>query len=402
VPACYRNAIAGNRAVSLDRGNPEADRHPSRPTGLGSAGADYQSLGKVSLLVAFEPMEQNGAMASTCFGTAFYHSEADAPNLGRPVSDDKFGVYYRCMVVLFASVRRYFRDSDCIVFTDRPIISEVVREFEMLGVQVCVVPEGSRAFVDAKDIRSRFPGCLFTLDVLQYLRESRQDKATILLLDSDCLLLRELPATIVSPSSGRDILVHPLSYDLSNQLNGQSVASLSLMFETVYPRTRGEPLRIVRPYGGELFGCTMNSLPVVNQEVAKFWRFAKENVAVYGNEYTEEHLLSLAANRLADRVCANHGAVKRVWTAENYDNIDGTELTYPLLHLPAEKTGLFQYLYREYGTQLSRLDKVPQQEYENLVLSLFGRVVAERGRHRKSRKGLRKFVHWFRVKGHRR
>ncbi len=53
------------------------------------------------------------------FATAFFHGGGKAVNAWTRTDDTKFQMYYRCMVVMFASVRRVFPDAELALFTDR-------------------------------------------------------------------------------------------------------------------------------------------------------------------------------------------------------------------------------------------------------------------------------------------
>jgi len=67
----------------------------------------------------------------------------------------------------------------------------------------------------------------------------------------------------------------------------------------------------------------------------------------FGRQITEEHILSLALNDPELCVLPANGIIKRIWTADNYSNVDGCENKLDIWHLPAEKISGFPRLYRK-------------------------------------------------------
>lgn len=304
-----------------------------------------------------------------CFATAFYHTDGYAPNLGRLRNINKFENYYKCMVVMFASVRKQYPEARLILFTNRNIPASYREKLDSLKVERMVIPDEHARYVSDPFINNSFPGCLFTLDVIEHAAASglAGEIESIFLLDSDCLALSNLDKVIEQLASNDGIFGINLNYELSQDVNGQSRASLARIVNRLAGSSASTRVDAIDYYGGEFYGFSAQMLPVISSASARYWERIKAGSADWGGTFTEEHILSLILSQMRDLVHVEPGLIKRTWTADNFQNIDGSEDQYALLHLPAEKRNLFQSLYKAFEKDPVAFLKMPDEELMRLV-----------------------------------
>lgn len=260
-------------------------------------------------------------------GTCFYHADGKQPNL--PNVANKYDVYYKCMAVFFDSARKFHPNEELVIYTDRQIPDQK-GIFNRLGVKIEIVKDCK--YVENTEVVNNFPGCLFTLDVIKYLTDKFYD--SVCLFDSDCIFQSDINRVFEIIENGM-ICAHDAEYPVDHTTNGQSIRSLAERFNYfedgfVY-------------YGGEFYGFNKRNCNYLNAWMGLYWASILSNEGT--RTYTEEHILSLTLN--TTKVHIEPYLIKRHWTDRSYDNTDGTEHLYSVIHLPAEKNKLFLKLFNE-------------------------------------------------------
>lgn len=305
----------------------------------------------------------------TCFATAFYHAQGYAPNLGRLGNLRKFSAYYKCMVVLFASIRGLYQSEKLILFTNCQIVPKYQALLDTLKVSIIIIPEGKLIYVTDKSIVNSFPGCLFSLDVLEYVVSVKltEEIDSLFLLDSDCLLLNKMDEVIKQVEQSDAVTGICLNSDIDRNMNGQTRSALTLIFNKIASTANRKQVKTLDYFGGEFYGFSARTLPLISTMVRQYWQFIKEQVPTHGNSYTEEHVLSMAINQLNDKLFLREHVIKRIWTADQYNNIDGSELNFSLLHMPSEKNKLFRNIYHCYMRDADFFYKISEGELKKIV-----------------------------------
>jgi hypothetical protein len=86
--------------------------------------------------------------------------------------------------------------------------------------------------------------------------------------------------------------------------------------------------------------------------VAAFWAWMKtEGIKTFGDNLTEEHVMSVVLAQSGDNVHCGSALIKRIWTAVVFSTVDGTEQKIPVWHLPSEKKKGFVKLYQHWLDQ---------------------------------------------------
>jgi len=283
-----------------------------------------------------------GTDKTVLFGTAFYHSSGKAPNGWTLSESAKFKMYYRCMVVCYASVRRSYPEARLVLYSNRELPEPFNSQLAALGV---ITEACGERYVNDPAFSNNFPGCLYTLDVIETLAKSPPlGIDTVVLLDSDCVIRTRLDRLeAVAQGTGRVYAYEP-GFSVNMLANGQSRASLTLALSYFMNRLIHEPIPL---YGGEFFAAPIKLLHRVSKNIECFWDWMKEEgVGTFGSLLTEEHVLSVALADPGIEVLSKTCNVKRVWTADTFSTVDGAETTIPVWHLPSEKKRGFRVLYK--------------------------------------------------------
>ncbi|MFC1705407.1 hypothetical protein ACFL59_01125 [Planctomycetota bacterium] len=308
--------------------------------------------------------------ARACIATAFYRTKGTSPNLRAFSNEMRIRSYYQCMVVFFATARRFCSNEALVLFANDPIPPKYKVHLDRVGVSVVVVPAHEIVYCSDSEITNQFPGCLFTLDVIRFFSRSQlhEEYASLLLFDSDCFFIDGLDDLIGSLVDNGQVAGIPLDgYGVNHCVNGQTRASLSLLLAGM---SQESDVRLLRYYGGEFYGFASSLADVLSEEIGRCFAYVKSKVGVFGNTYTEEHIMSLVMNLRGDMLYAGSDrAIKRVWTADNYSNVDGTESSYSVLHLPAGKDKFFKNVFGRIEKAPLFLSEIPNNALRDLVMA---------------------------------
>jgi hypothetical protein len=277
------------------------------------------------------------------FATAFYYSAGKAPNAWTLSENSKLAMYYRCMVVCYASLRRLYPEATLVLFSNRELPEPFNAQLKSLEVatELC-----GNHYVGDSNFSNGFPGCLFTLDVIETLANKPPPNIkALVLIDSDCVArLRMDPMLADLAGKGKNIYAYPPGYPVTMLANGQSRASLTLALSYLSNRLIANPIPL---YGGEFLGIAIKELPHVAKNIETFWTWMKaQGTEIFGRELTEEHVLSVALADPEMLVRSDAQLVKRIWTADVFSTVDGSENGIAIWHLPAEKKKGFSRLYQ--------------------------------------------------------
>lgn len=280
---------------------------------------------------------------SLLFATAFYHAAGKAPNAWTFFERSKLTMYYRCMIVCYASIRRLYPEAQLMLFSNRQLPEPFNEHLNQLQVSTVIC---TSRYIDDPAFKNDFPGCLFSLDVIEHLVRARSGGFSYLvLLDSDCIVRYRFDAMVDElVKNEKTMFAYELGYPANTDINGQSRASLTLALSYFSGQMVASP---IPAYGGEFLAVSANVLPELAKRIEIFWEWMKsEGVHSLGNGLTEEHVMSVIFAEQKELVHNARKMIKRIWTASVYSNVDGSESQVPIWHLPAEKKRGFAKLYR--------------------------------------------------------
>jgi hypothetical protein len=265
-----------------------------------------------------------------CIGTAFYLASGHAPNLRKSSEKNKLSIYYRCMVVFFASARRQYPSAELVLFTNAQPIDEYLAILQRFNVLIEILPINKITYVSG-ELSNSFPGCLFTLDVIDFCssEEWLAKHESLTLFDSDCIIRKpfQLPKEQIAGIK--------IEYPIDHCVNGQSRGMLSKISNIIFGIT-GE----IDYYGGEYYHIPASKLEGVSEYISEVYSFICNNEE-YGDIFTEEHIMSLVYAKYSEVLESSSSVIKRIWTANTFNNIENTDNNISVFHLPAEKERLF-------------------------------------------------------------
>jgi len=270
-----------------------------------------------------------------CIGSAFYHTRGKAPNLHCQSEKDKLSVYYRCLVVFFASARLHFPDEKLVLFSNVLPLEEYLSELQKLRVVCEIIPSEQIQYVTGS-ISNSFPGCLFSLDVFQFCntREWKKNYGSLTLFDSDCVIRKSI--NLPKDHFGA---IKIFDYPVWHAVNGQSRITLSRIAKKLYNIST-----IIDYFGGEYYHIPSNKLNLLNDRVSEIYSFLKATDK-FGVTFTEEHILTLVFSKYESQMLYDPFLIKRIWTANTFNNVVPSDKDVAVYHLPAEKERLFRSYY---------------------------------------------------------
>lgn len=300
---------------------------------------------------------------SLLFATAFYHAAGRSPNAWTFSERSKLNMYYQCMVVCYASLRRLYPEAQLSLFTNRELPQPYTGQLRSLAVNTVLC---ASRYVDDPAFKNGFPGCLYTLDVIEHLAlHQHSDFSSLILLDSDCIVRYRLDGMLDKLESEEEsIYAYEPGYPVNMVANGQSRASLTLALSYLSGQMIAPPMPL---YGGEFYGLSAKALPKLAMRIEVFWEWMKaEGTKTFGDNLTEEHVMSVVLAQSGGNVHSASRLIKRIWTASVFSTVDGSESKIPIWHLPSEKKKGFVKLY-QYWLDHNGYAELSDDDFRGLV-----------------------------------
>lgn len=241
-------------------------------------------------------------------------------------------VYWRCIVVLFASARITNPDVHLVLFSNvrPPTMDGIAKLLDSFGVESRLVP------LHARLPRSKTPSwgnVLYFLDIFASL-EGEQDARKIALIDSDVLVMKKLE-TLYARIEAHAFVGHLMATGAEEDVNGMTLRQMAQAAGEIDGRDHGAE---IAHYGGELFGTRMGEWRARQALFAGLFDAAMSDRGACGKATTEEHFWSIAfATMPPEAIGSAAGVLKRMWTSPRFNNVVPGDEQLPLWHLPAEK-----------------------------------------------------------------
>ena len=309
---------------------------------------------------------------------AFAHVDpAQSPN----VTSSTLDVYYRSMVVAFASARRWHPGLALVLVTDLAPPTAYAEDLAGLDVGILLTPFRHRPPVG---FAKRFAASLFQLDALQAC------EGPTVFLDPDVLCRRPFDPMLREIGTER-VGALPIGYPAGHQVNGLSRVQAEGLHVAL-----GEPDGLPVHYGGECYAVPAGPRVRLVARAEAAWQDSLERWRVGRPHFvTEEHLLSYALRGV--EVLPLDPFVQRIWTAAKHRSVTGSEEELTVWHLPAEKEHGFRELHpastdraswfwqdddAAWRRRTARILGVRHRRPRRLVRDAAGRAVVALERHR--------------------
>lgn len=256
------------------------------------------------------------------------------PSAGGNSADPRVqAVYWRCIAVFFTSARIANPDLRLALFSNvsPPVVAgvDIGKVLERLGVEVRHVALSRR--LPAKRTQS-WGNVLYFLDIADALRSESDDLAFIL-MDSDVVVTKPIDA-LATLLRGVDFVGYKVATAPDDDINGMTRRQMAEMVRETFAHAPGRP---VDHYGGELFGCTVETWRRHGNAFQLLFEQARSGNGLARRMTTEEHLFSVGFAGLDVAVGNANHLLKRIWTSPRYSNVEPGDENYAFWHLPAEK-----------------------------------------------------------------
>jgi len=297
------------------------------------------------------------------------------PSMGLYSGSEAFQLaYFRCVISFFAS--SYVKNYDHLIdgkfkhiflcnrlpdFVGKINFMDYMKKFmvEILYFEPLSIPSFSYT-------NNLLFGSVFSqIDVVRKISERVSDDDFIYIFDNDCLANKSL-ADICEIDSVHALNLHPNSLDIDVQ--GYALGKL-LDIANEFNIDQAQPMRDYIHCGGELVAMTGKKIKIFSRFIDQIYEKNLERFESGKDYFTTEEMIFSQAYRYLESFTSTN-IIKRVWTeAEKYRTVDGTELNFTFLHLPAEKGTGFSKLFAQFNNFLPFIDDENYFEKINTVFN---------------------------------
>ena len=299
--------------------------------------------------------------------------ESDYPQVGGTSSSSYFlEVYWRCIVLFFASSTRHNPSVRHQLFVNRPQIPDIgafkTSEFlRDLGVEVIVVPF---TYAPPQNYYLHWRSTFYLLDIIKYLAAHSLPNEQYVITDSDCLFIKNADA-LAEAIKQHGLLTYDTHFPATEDANGLSRLDLQKLYE----KMSGQPVPQTPLYcGGDIFAATSDVMRQFAAEIDPIWESSMTLHATGQPHFnTEEHFLSYIVYKLGYPVGKANPFLSRIWTGRKYKTASIQDFDLTIWHVPAEKKHGLKRLFQHVGQPQSPFwTTSPGQEFARYVAGYLG------------------------------
>jgi hypothetical protein len=284
------------------------------------------------------------------------------PQVGGNSSSLRFQeIYWKCVVVFFATSIRNNPDQNHILFTNTKSVQPMER-FDLigflteLGVSIIHLPLTYRT---PDGYYGSWKNQFFIFDILNYIQPLAEENEQYIILDSDCIWIR--PATQISQAiqqAGLLTMVADIENSPNYTMNGISRLNMKEIYNELGVSTKDEAPHY---YGGEMFAAKGSEIKLVVDEINEVWSKSMSRFEKGKLKFNEEaHMLSYIYFKLGYSHKSGNKYIKRIWTQLfGSNNVDGTEKFLTIWHMPTEKKLGIKRLFIHVINKKSLFWKIP-------------------------------------------
>lgn len=273
----------------------------------------------------------------------FVQIEALNPNIDNSSSIDSSEIYFNCILVCFASLRKFEPTAKLVLYTNLNPPIDVTSDLTKLSVEIRICPY---TFIPSEAFGNKFKGCFYLFDAIHNCNSST------LFIDPDVIAIDQI--TDIEISLGNHYGIFVLNFSNLENINGLTIDDAARIYSK-YCEEVGEPHH---PFsrghlGGEAIFIPKQELEDLSIRISKFWSW---NVAAAnrGDDFltTEEHVLTNILKM--DKYELLNPFISRIWTSKRFTKHQGNEgniFELKLWHLPAEKTRGFISMHKLLSSQ---------------------------------------------------
>jgi len=282
-------------------------------------------------------------------------------------------IYWRCLILFFITSRRYNRQEGHILYTnvkELPVVdgrdvAQVLRD-----LQVTVVHTGF-AYKTPKGYFNSFQNQFYEFSILEKISHSGTDKDDLyLILDSDCIFLKPV-APLFEAAAPTGFISFKDDVEPGYVINGLSRNDL----KSLYTELLHQPLSETPDYHlGEFLLASANNIRQFYGDFRKLWPVLLDRNERGLKKFNEEaHTLSYLYFINGFRAEQVNTYMKRIWTNPLfYRNVEDSDTSLMIWHLPAEKTFGLRTLYDQLMRERGFGDWISNEDYQQMAGQALG------------------------------
>lgn len=290
--------------------------------------------------------------------------ESNYPQVVGVSSSTQFqAIYWRCIVVYFASSIKNNPTANHVLFTNVARIPDIdnfkTREFlDRHGIQIVQLPLTYQTPVGYYGLwRNQF----YIFDIIKYLTNEINDiNESYIILDSDCLWIKSCEK-IEKEIEINGLLTYEINYAESHNINGLTRIDMGKIYGELDNKVDED---LPKYFGGEWFAANIENIKKVSLISDEMWEICLRRFEKNLPKFNEEaHLLSYIYHKLGYRAGTANSHIKRIWTAwQFFYNASAEDFSLDVWHMPAEKNFGIKRLFSQVCQPQSKFWKVPVGE----------------------------------------
>lgn len=267
-------------------------------------------------------------------------------------------VYWRCVVVYFATSLRNNPKANHLLFTNVSQVPDLGdfktgEFFAANGIKVVSLPFTYQTPVGYFGAwRNQF----YIFDILKYLSTHCNQEDIYLILDSDCVWVNSADK-IISEIEKYGLLTYEPSQPFDEVINGLNRLDMKKIYEELNQTTLTEaPIY----FGGEWFGAKGREIKRVSAEFEPLWEILLKRFENHQPKFNEEaHVLSYIYHKLGYPVRTANPYFKRIWTSSKLYDASPEDLNLDIWHVLSEKVYGIKRLFTDVRNPHSQFWNVP-------------------------------------------
>lgn len=257
-------------------------------------------------------------------------------------------IYWRCVAVFMYTARKFNPALRLAFFsnvTEYPTIDNVnfKKLFEKFNIEFYTTPF---EFKTPKGYYGSWGNQFYEFSILKFISDypAFQNDDAFILLDSDCLITKDLN-DIFSDVVKNECITYSIDYyGTTYEINGNSRSDMKSIFE----KLQGFEMDSIPVYhAGEFLGATIGSIKKIMNIFYPTWKLL---LNYHSNNlprlHEEAHVLSYLYYRCGFKGRQANAYIKRLWTdPSSFRNVKKGDENYMIWHLPPEKRFGFDKMF---------------------------------------------------------
>lgn len=288
--------------------------------------------------------------------------ESIFPQTGQKSSSQSHqNIYWRCLLLFYATSKRFNKSEKHLLFTNvkqLPVLDgrDLTAMLTDLGVEVIFT---DFKYKTPKGYFGMFQNQFYEFSILEYIANNYQeDKDMFLITDSDCIFIKKAQE-LFTEAERKGFLSFEDDCTEDLVIHGLSRKDMGALYADLL----GRPVNEVPGYHlGEFFLASLKNVKTIFNGFLELWPELLRRYEAGLPKFNEEaHTLSYLYYKNGFQASPKRNLMKRIWTNPVfYRNVDPSDASLVLWHLPSEKTfglaDLYQALIKrttDYGLSLS-------------------------------------------------